>query len=91
MLVRKEKAGLGTAYRAGFAIGIERGYEVIVQMDADLSHDPAAIPPLVGALDDDVGLAIGRATCPAATSRTGRGTAGSCRGTATSTRGWRSG
>ena len=46
VLVRNEKAGLGTAYRAGFAIGIERGYDVIVQMDADLSHDPASIPPL---------------------------------------------
>ena len=56
VLVRKEKAGLGTAYRAGFAIGIERGYDVILQMDADLSHDPASIPPLVGALTEDVGL-----------------------------------
>src|SRR3979411_1759661 len=46
VLVRPGKAGLGTAYRAGFAIGIERGYEVILQMDADLSHDPASIPAL---------------------------------------------
>ena len=43
VLVRQEKGGLGTAYRAGFAIGIERGYDVLVQMDADLSHDPAAL------------------------------------------------
>jgi dolichol-phosphate mannosyltransferase len=64
VLVRKEKAGLGTAYRAGFAIGIERGYEVILQMDADLSHDPASIPSLVGALDDDVGLVIGSRYVP---------------------------
>ena len=42
VLVRPEKAGLGNAYRAGFAVGIERGYDVLVQMDADLSHDPAA-------------------------------------------------
>src|SRR5882757_9021619 len=42
VLVRSEKAGLGSAYRAGFAIGIERGYDVLVQMDADLSHDPSA-------------------------------------------------
>jgi len=64
VLVRNEKAGLGTAYRAGFAIGIERGYDVIVQMDADLSHDPASIPPLVGALGDDVGLVIGSRYIP---------------------------
>ena len=64
VLVRNEKAGLGTAYRAGFAIGIERGYDVIVQMDADLSHDPASIPPLVGALSDDVGLVIGSRYIP---------------------------
>src|SRR3954447_4745505 len=56
VLVRKEKAGLGTAYRAGFAIGIERGYEILVQMDADLSHDPAALPSLIAGLDDHVGL-----------------------------------
>src|SRR5947209_7644645 len=43
VLVRQEKAGLGSAYRAGFAVGIERGYDVLIQMDADLSHDPVAI------------------------------------------------
>src|SRR5581483_5338453 len=64
VLVRQEKAGLGTAYRAGFAIGIERGYDVIMQMDADLSHDPAAIPELVGALEDGVGLVIGSRYVP---------------------------
>jgi dolichol-phosphate mannosyltransferase len=64
VLVRNEKAGLGTAYREGFAIGIERGYEILLQMDADLSHDPASIAPLVGALSDDVGLAIGSRYVP---------------------------
>src|SRR5438477_8131775 len=42
VLRRTAKAGLGKAYRAGFAVGLERGYEVLVEMDADLSHDPAA-------------------------------------------------
>lgn len=64
VLVRREKAGLGTAYRAGFAIGIERGYDAIMQMDADLSHDPAAIPSLVDALRDGVGLVIGSRYVP---------------------------
>ena len=64
VLVRPEKAGLGAAYRAGFAIGIERGYDVLVQMDADLSHDPSAVPPLVAALTDDVGMVIGSRYVP---------------------------
>jgi len=64
VLVRNEKAGLGSAYRAGFAIGIERGYDVLVQMDADLSHDPAAVPQLLAALSDDVGMVIGSRYVP---------------------------
>jgi dolichol-phosphate mannosyltransferase len=64
VMVRQEKAGLGSAYRAGFAVGIERGYDVLVQMDADLSHDPVAITPLVGALNDSVGMSIGSRYIP---------------------------
>jgi dolichol-phosphate mannosyltransferase len=64
VLVRAEKSGLGSAYRAGFAIGIERGYDVLVQMDADLSHDPAALPSLLAALTDDVGMVIGSRYVP---------------------------
>src|SRR5207237_6865119 len=63
-LVRNEKAGLGSAYRAGFAIGIERGYDVLIQMDADLSHDPASVPALLAALTGDVGLVIGSRYVP---------------------------
>jgi len=64
VLVRGKKSGLGTAYRAGFAIGIERGYDVLVQMDADLSHDPSALPSLLAALDDDTGMVIGSRYVP---------------------------
>ncbi len=64
VLVRPQKAGLGTAYRAGFAIGIERGYDVLVQMDADLSHDPAAVPSLLARLKGDVGMVIGSRYVP---------------------------
>ena len=64
VLIRQEKAGLGTAYRAGFTIGIERGYDVILQMDADLSHDPSAIPTLVNGLHDNIGLVIGSRYVP---------------------------
>jgi dolichol-phosphate mannosyltransferase len=47
VLHRREKAGLGEAYRAGFGWGIDRGYERLVQIDADLSHDPGVIPQLL--------------------------------------------
>ena len=47
VLRRGGKSGFGSAYRAGFAWGLERGYEVLVQMDADLSHDPAVVPDLI--------------------------------------------
>src|SRR5437764_14248921 len=40
---RRAKAGLGGAYRAGFAWGLEHDFEVMVEMDADLSHDPAEL------------------------------------------------
>jgi dolichol-phosphate mannosyltransferase len=56
---RPGKEGLGAAYRAGFAFGLSHGYAVLVEMDADLSHDPAALPRLVGALDTGADLAIG--------------------------------
>jgi dolichol-phosphate mannosyltransferase len=52
LMERPEKLGLGTAYVAGFEWGIERGYWAMVEMDADLSHDPADVPKLVRALND---------------------------------------
>ncbi len=44
VLHRRGKEGLGRAYIDGFRWALERDYEVIFQMDADLSHDPAALP-----------------------------------------------
>lgn len=46
---RPSKLGLGSAYRNGFRWGLDRGYDVLVEMDADLSHDPAALPQLLAA------------------------------------------
>ena len=51
VLRRPGKAGLGSAYRHGFQIALDEGYEAIVSMDADFSHDPAAIPSLLAALE----------------------------------------
>jgi dolichol-phosphate mannosyltransferase len=58
VLHRTEKAGLGKAYIAGFGWALERGYDVIVEMDADGSHLPEHLPALVGALAH-ADLAIG--------------------------------
>jgi glycosyltransferase involved in cell wall biosynthesis len=54
---------LGSAYRAGFAWGLERDASVLIEMDADLSHDPGALPALVAALDQGADLAIGSRYC----------------------------
>ena len=51
--------GLGSAYRDGFAVGIARGYDVMIEIDADLSHDPADLPRLLAAIERGADLAIG--------------------------------
>ena len=60
LLERAGKSGLGAAYRAGFrwALEPERGYDRVVQMDADLSHPPQVVPRLLDALDH-VDVAVG--------------------------------
>ncbi|MFG2297936.1 polyprenol monophosphomannose synthase [Streptomyces sp. NPDC048603] len=50
VLHRKGKEGLGAAYLAGFAWGLEHGYGVLVEMDADGSHQPEELPRLLTAL-----------------------------------------
>jgi dolichol-phosphate mannosyltransferase len=59
LLARSGKAGLGSAYRAGFKWALERGYDAVVEMDADLSHDPADVPRLLAALTDGADMAVG--------------------------------
>ena len=46
-LHRKGKMGLGSAYVAGMSFALEKGYENVIAMDADLSHDPANIPRML--------------------------------------------
>jgi dolichol-phosphate mannosyltransferase len=52
VLHRPAKEGLGPAYLAGFKRALEGGAGLVVQMDADFSHDPADIPRLLAAADD---------------------------------------
>lgn len=47
LLMREKKAGLGKAYLAGFRWGLDKGYEVLVQMDADFSHRPEDLKKLL--------------------------------------------
>ena len=50
LLARPTKQGLGKAYLAGFAWGLERGYDVLIQMDADLSHQPRYLPVMINGI-----------------------------------------
>jgi dolichol-phosphate mannosyltransferase len=50
VLHRTQKAGLGAAYLHGFAVALERGYDVVGEMDADGSHQPEQLPRLLDAL-----------------------------------------
>jgi dolichol-phosphate mannosyltransferase len=49
VLHRAAKEGLGKAYLAGFAWALERGYDLVLEMDADFSHDPRHLPALLAA------------------------------------------
>ena len=68
LLRRDGKLGLGTAYLTGFRWAMERGYDTVVEMDADLSHDPADVPRLVAALET-ADLAIGSRYVPGGSTR----------------------
>lgn len=61
---RVGKSGLGSAYRTGLRHAIDSGAEVCVQMDADLSHDPAVLPALVTNIELGADLAIGSRYVP---------------------------
>ena len=59
VLERSGKGGLAGAYRAGFQHAFAHGYEVVVQMDADLSHPPMRLPALLAEVDAGADIAIG--------------------------------
>ena len=52
VLHRTSKDGIGPAYLAGFGVALERGAELLMEMDSDFSHDPADLPRLVAATED---------------------------------------
>ena len=63
LIERPLRMGLGSAYVAGFEWGLARAYEALVEMDADLSHDPADVARLLDALDQ-AELSIGSRYVP---------------------------
>ena len=64
VLERPAKGGLGGAYRAGFQHAFAHGYEVVVQMDADLSHPPDRLAALLAEVDAGADIAIGSRYVP---------------------------
>ena len=64
VLERSGKHGLGAAYRDGFATALARGARLVVQMDADLSHDPMYLPELLSAVFAGADAAIGSRYVP---------------------------
>ncbi len=64
VLRRPGKAGFGPACRAGMAWALDRDYEVVVGMDADLSHDPAQLPDLLEAVAAGADLVVGSRYVP---------------------------
>jgi dolichol-phosphate mannosyltransferase len=61
---RNSKDGLGNAYRVGFAWGLERDFDILCEIDADLSHDPAVLPELISPVALGAQLAIGSRYIP---------------------------
>jgi dolichol-phosphate mannosyltransferase len=64
VLRRSGKLGLGSAYRHGFTTAFDEGYEAIVSMDADFSHDPALIPTMLQLVADGADAVIGSRYVP---------------------------
>ncbi len=64
IMARPAKLGLGTAYMAGFAYGLQHGYAGVLTMDADFSHPPDRIPALITAVDGGAHLAVGSRYVP---------------------------
>ena len=64
VLHRPSKQGLGRAYAAGYGWALASDYDVVAQMDADLSHDPADLPRLVSAVAEGTDIVIGSRYVP---------------------------
>src|SRR5437016_14496851 len=64
IMARPAKLGLGTAYMAGFAYGLQHGYDCVLTMDSDFSHPPERIPALIKAVGEGAQLSVGSRYVP---------------------------
>ncbi len=64
IMARPAKLGLGTAYMAGFAYGLQHGYTSVLTMDSDFSHPPERIPALIAAVAGRADLSVGSRYVP---------------------------
>jgi dolichol-phosphate mannosyltransferase len=64
VLHREGKLGIGTAYVAGFRHALREGYDVVFEMDTDLSHDPRYVPEFLRAIEAGADLVIGSRNIP---------------------------
>jgi dolichol-phosphate mannosyltransferase len=64
ILHRPGKAGLGAAYRHGFRVALDRGADIIVQMDADLSHPPSMLPGMIERIESGADAVVGSRYVP---------------------------
>jgi glycosyltransferase involved in cell wall biosynthesis len=64
LLQRPRKAGLGSAYLEGFRTGLADGYDLLVEMDSDLSHAPEELPALLAAAASGPDLVVGSRYVP---------------------------
>ena len=59
LMQRPGKMGLATAYKDGFQWAMKRDYQVCLQMDSDLSHDPRELPALLASIENGADIAVG--------------------------------
>jgi dolichol-phosphate mannosyltransferase len=59
VLHRPGKQGLGSAYRHGFTVALDEGYEAVVTMDVDFSHDPIVVPTMLAMLAAGADAVVG--------------------------------
>ena len=64
VLHRERKGGLGGAYLAGFELALAAGADLVIEMDADLSHDPADLPRLIEAARRGADVVLGSRYLP---------------------------
>jgi glycosyltransferase involved in cell wall biosynthesis len=66
LVEREDKRGLGDAYLHAFALGLADGYDALVEMDADLSHDATALPTMLAVAGHGIDVVIGSRYVPGA-------------------------